>query len=145
MITNMIGVVAAGIYSVGSKLGHASQLIYSAFAGGWQYFAFSTMKDQDQVELTSDIFDYLCCLAMCSGIFISFFSEILFVPLFGEAYAEAKCVVQYLFMAPLVQMLYQVSMNISCNKENMAVLLPAAVRGSGEHPAECLAYSGYWN
>lgn len=50
MITNMIGIGAAGIYSVGSKLGHASQLIYTAFAGGWQYFAFSTMKDDDQIE-----------------------------------------------------------------------------------------------
>jgi O-antigen/teichoic acid export membrane protein len=38
MITNMIGIGAAGIYSVGSKLGHTSQLIYTAFAGGWQYF-----------------------------------------------------------------------------------------------------------
>ena len=34
MITNMIGIGDAGIYSVGSKLGHASQLIYTAFAGG---------------------------------------------------------------------------------------------------------------
>lgn len=111
MIAKFLGMQEVGIYAVGAKFGHISQLIYTAFAGGWQYFAFSTMKDQDQVELTSDIFDYLCCLAMCSGIFISLFSEILFVPLFGEAYAEAKRVVPYLFMAPLVQMLYQVSMN----------------------------------
>ena len=45
MVTNMIGIGAAGIYSVGSKLGNVSQLIYIAFAGGWQYFAFSTMKE----------------------------------------------------------------------------------------------------
>ena len=44
MITNLLNVGAEGIYSVGSKLGHASQLIYIAFAGGWKYFAFSTMK-----------------------------------------------------------------------------------------------------
>lgn len=40
MITNMIGIGAAGIYSVGSKLGHASQLIYTAFAGGMAVFCF---------------------------------------------------------------------------------------------------------
>ena len=57
MITNMIGIGAAGIYSVGSKLGHASQLIYTAFAGGWQYFAFSTMKEKEQVKSNSLIFE----------------------------------------------------------------------------------------
>ena len=50
MITNMVGIGAAGIYSVGSKLGHCSQLIYTAFAGGWQFFAFSTMKEDNQVK-----------------------------------------------------------------------------------------------
>lgn len=40
MITNIIGIGAAGIYSVSSKLGHASQLIYTAFAGGWQFLHF---------------------------------------------------------------------------------------------------------
>ena len=53
MITNMIGIGASGIYSVGSKLGHCSQLIYTAFAGGWQYFAFSTMKEENQVKSNS--------------------------------------------------------------------------------------------
>ena len=59
MITNILGIGAAGIYSVGSKLGHCSQLIYTAFAGGWQYFAFSTMKDDNQVKSNSMIFEYL--------------------------------------------------------------------------------------
>lgn len=44
MITNLLEIYAAGVYAVGSKLGMASQLIYMAFAGEWQYFAFSTMK-----------------------------------------------------------------------------------------------------
>jgi len=30
-------------------------LIYTAFAGGWQYFAFSTMKEDDQVQSNSNI------------------------------------------------------------------------------------------
>ena len=36
MISNLIGPNEAGVYAVGAKLGHCSQLIYTAFAGGWQ-------------------------------------------------------------------------------------------------------------
>lgn len=46
MITKINGMSATGVYFVGSKLGQASQLIYTAFAGGWQYFAFSMMKEK---------------------------------------------------------------------------------------------------
>lgn len=56
MISNMLGTTQNGIYAVGSKMGQISNLIYTAFAGGWQYFAFSTMKDKDQVELNSKVF-----------------------------------------------------------------------------------------
>ena len=66
MITNMIGIGAAGIYSVGSKLGHASQLIYTAFAGGWQYFAFYTMREKNQVKSNSMIFEYLGIISFIS-------------------------------------------------------------------------------
>ena len=34
MITNLLSIGDSGIYSVGAKLGHVSQLIYTAFAGG---------------------------------------------------------------------------------------------------------------
>ncbi|MGL5950511.1 MAG: lipopolysaccharide biosynthesis protein, partial [Cetobacterium sp.] len=59
MINRMIGATELGIYSVGSKVSSVSQLIYTAFAGGWSYFAFSTMKDKDQIELNSKVFEYL--------------------------------------------------------------------------------------
>ena len=70
MITNLLGVGEAGIYSVGSKLGHASQLIYMAFSGGWQFFSFSTMKDEDQVKSNSSIFEYLGALSFVATAFI---------------------------------------------------------------------------
>lgn len=111
MITNMIGIGAAGIYSVGSKLGHASQLIYTAFAGGWQYFAFSTMKEDNQVESNSKIFEYLGVISFVATSFICAWSYGLFKLLFKEDYLEGYIVAPYLFLSPLLQMLFQVAAN----------------------------------
>ena len=111
MISKMLGMEYTGIYAVGSKFGHISQLIYTAFAGGWQYFAFSTMRDSDQVELTSKIFEYLGTISIIATIIVSLGTDIFFTPLFGNSYAEAAVTVPYLFMAPLAQMLYQIAAN----------------------------------
>ena len=111
MITNMIGIGAAGIYSVGSKLGHASQLIYTAFAGGWQYFAFSTMKEDNQVKSNSMIFEYLGIISFAATAFICALSYPIFQILFTEQYLSGYIVAPYLFLAPLLQMLFQVAAN----------------------------------
>lgn len=111
MITNMIGIGAAGIYSVGSKLGHASQLIYTAFAGGWQYFAFSTMREKNQVEANSRIFEFLGILSFIATSFICAWSYPIYLLLFTEDYRSGYIVAPYLFLAPLLQMLFQVACN----------------------------------
>ena len=111
MITNLIGIGAAGIYSVGSKLGHCSQLIYTAFAGGWQFFAFSTMKEKNQVESNSKIFEYLGIISFISTAIICFISYTFFKVLFTEEYLSGFIVAPYLFLAPLLQMLFQVACN----------------------------------
>ena len=111
MITNMIGIGAAGIYSVGSKLGHASQLIYTAFAGGWQYFAFSTMKEDNQVGSNSRIFEYLGIISFAATSFICAWSFGIFKLLFKPDYLSGYIVAPYLFLAPLLQMLFQVAAN----------------------------------
>ena len=111
MITNMIGIGAAGIYSVGSKLGHASQLIYTAFAGGWQYFAFSTMKEDNQVKSNSMIFEYLGIISFIATAFVCALSYPMFKVLFTEQYLSGYIVAPYLFLAPLLQMLFQVACN----------------------------------
>lgn len=111
MITNMIGIGAAGIYSVGSKLGHASQLIYTAFAGGWQFFAFSTMKEDNQVESNSKVFEYLGIISFVATSFICAWSYGLFKILFKVDYLSGYIVAPYLFLAPLLQMLFQVAAN----------------------------------
>lgn len=111
MITNMIGIGEAGIYSVGSKLGHASQLIYTAFAGGWQYFAFSTMKEDNQVKSNSMIFEYLGIISFVATAFVCALAYPLFKILFTEQYITGYIVAPYLFLAPLLQMLFQVAAN----------------------------------
>lgn len=111
MITNMIGIGAAGIYSVGSKLGQCSQLIYTAFAGGWQFFAFSTMKEDNQVKSNSMIFEYLGIISFVVTTFVCTFSYLIFKILFTEQYLSGYIVAPYLFLAPLLQMLFQVAAN----------------------------------
>lgn len=111
MITNLIGIGASGIYSVASKLGHCSQLIYTAFAGGWQYFAFSTMNDDNQVESNSKIFEYLGILSYIVFAFICAWSYPIFTVLFTKEYLNGYIIAPYLFLAPLLQMLFQVAGN----------------------------------
>ena len=111
MITNMLGIGDAGIYSVSSKLGHASQLIYTAFAGGWQFFAFSTMKEKNQVKSNSVIFEYLGIISFITTSYICSFSFGIFKLLFKEDYLSGYTAAPYLFLAPLLQMLFQVAAN----------------------------------
>lgn len=111
MITNMIGAGAAGIYSAGCKLGGCSQLIYTAFAGGWQFFAFSTMKEENQVKGNSLIFEYLGTISFAVSLFICAWSYLIFNIVFTEQYLDGYIVAPYLFLAPLLQMLFQVASN----------------------------------
>ena len=111
MIANLLDVGQAGIYSVGSKLGHASQLIYTAFAGGWQYFAFSTMKEENQVKTNSLVFEYLGVISFICTMFICVVARSVYQLLFTGEYVEGFIISPYLFLAPLLQMLFQVAAN----------------------------------
>lgn len=131
MITSMIGVGAEGVYSVGSKLGSVSQLIYIAFASGWQYFSFTTMRDENQVELNSKIFEYLGVLSFVVTSFVCALSRFVFQLLFTGEYINGYVVAPYLFLAPLLQMLFQVACNqfliIKKTWPNMFILLWGAI------------------
>lgn len=131
MITNILNVGAEGIYSVGSKLGHASQLIYTAFSGGWQFFAFSTMKENDQVGSNSRIFEYLGIISFVASSFVCALSYWFYRMLFTGEYVEGFIIAPYLFLAPLLQMLFQVACNqfliIKKTWPNMFILLGGAV------------------
>ena len=107
MITNMLGTSQLGIYSIGARLAQISQLIYSAFAGGWQYFAFSTMRDEDHAELVSRIFEYLGIVSFLSFLIVTPFSKFIFNLLFKGDYVNGSSVFPYLFFSPLLLMLFQ--------------------------------------
>jgi O-antigen/teichoic acid export membrane protein len=111
MITNIIGLSQTGVYAFAANLARISMLVYIAFAGGYQYFAYSTMKDRDHTELISRVFDYLCglsCLALCAVIPLSKF---IFTCFFPDAYYQGWAVFPMLFAGPLFLMLFQTISN----------------------------------
>ncbi|MGL6115872.1 MAG: oligosaccharide flippase family protein [Cetobacterium sp.] len=111
MINRMLGPTELGIYSVGAKVASVSQLVYTAFAGGWQYFAFSTMKDDDQVELNSKVFEYLGIVSFCLFIIAQPFIKPVFNLFFTGEYIKGSEVFSYLFLSPLMLMLFQIIAN----------------------------------
>lgn len=111
MINRMLGPTELGIYSVGAKVASISQLVYTAFAGGWQYFAFSTMKDDDQVELNSKVFEYLGVVSFSLFIIAQPFIKPVFNLFFTGEYIRGSEVFAYLFLSPLVLMLFQIIAN----------------------------------
>ena len=135
MITKLIGAEYTGIYAIGGKIGQVSQLIYTAFAGGWQYFAFSTMKDKDQVEMTSNIFEYLGIITFSCGVLMAALSEPIFRILFSGTYVQGSIVAPYLFISPLLLMLFQVACNqflvIKKTWPNVLILLSGALLNLG--------------
>lgn len=111
MISNIMGLADAGIYSIGAKLGHMSQLIYTAFGGGWLYFAYSTMHEDDQVKTNSMILEYLMAISLICSIGVFALCKPLYQALFTGDYVLGYIVAPYLFLAPLLQMLFQVAAN----------------------------------
>ena len=107
MINRILGASELGIYTVGSKVASISQLIYSAFAGGWGYFAFSTMKDEKQVETNSKIFEYLGVISITVYILAQPFISPVFNLFLKGGYIRGKEVFSFLFLSPLILMLYQ--------------------------------------
>lgn len=111
MIANMLGNDEVGLYAVGAKIASASQLIYTAFAGGWQYFAFSTMREENQVKNNSLVFEYLGVISFMCAMFVCAWSKTFFKLFFVGDYVNGYIVTPYLFLGPLLLMLYQVISN----------------------------------
>lgn len=109
MITNILGTSFSGIYAVGSKISSISQLIYTAFAGGWSYFAFYTMKEKNQIQTNSLIFEYLGIVSLIAEMFMCAISFSLFKIMFSAEYIDGYLVSVYLFLSPLLQMLFQIA------------------------------------
>ncbi len=108
MIANMLGTAELGVYSVGAKLASVSSLIYAAFAGGWQYFAFSTMRDEDYKFMMGKIWEVLFVISSCFFVVAFLFKNIAFNILFDGDYRNGVIVFPFLLFAPFLQMLYQI-------------------------------------
>ena len=111
MIKSMLGLSELGIYSVASRIAQISQFIYTAFAMGWQYFAFSTMNDEDQKEMTSKIANYLLIISIVATMGVTAFSKIIFYILAKGSYSDGFIILPYLFIAPLLLMVFQILSN----------------------------------
>jgi len=109
MIGKMISLEAVGIYGIGAKLAAISQGIYMAFAGGWQFFAFSTMKDKDHAHLLSHTYEILSILSILSLAVILPWIDIFFNAMVGGVYSQAAIVFPFLYISPLLLMLSQIS------------------------------------
>lgn len=124
MIAHILGNEQVGVYAIGGKIGQVSQLIYTAFAGGWQFFAFKTMKENDQVKTNSNIFEYLGIITFATGMLMAACSNVFFEIIFTGDYLKGAIVAPYLFIAPLLQMLFQVIGNqFLIIKRTMPVML----------------------
>lgn len=108
MINRMMGASELGIYSIGLKVASISQLIYTAFSSGWQYFSFSTMKDENQVEVNSKIFQYLGVISILVYICAQPFIKPVFNIFFKGDYIQGYKVFGFLFLSPLMLMLFQI-------------------------------------
>lgn len=108
MISNFLGTGPAGVYAVGAKIGHLSQLINTAFAGGWQYFLFSIMRDKDNKKVISLIFEFLLVVALSSTLIMAALARPIMNVLFTEEYSLAMYLIPYLFLSPLLNMLFNI-------------------------------------
>ena len=131
MISNFLGNSSAGVYAVGAKLGHVSQLINTAFAGGWQFFVFSTMRDKDHKKVISLVFEFLLVISITTTIIVTAFVRPIVTILFEEEYKLALYLVPYLFLSPLLNMLFNIGSDqfivIKKTWPNLLILLSGAL------------------
>lgn len=108
MISNLMGPAFVGIYGAGAKVAHISQIFFTAFSTGWQYVAYSTMYAKDQVKSNSKIFSVTATFSFILSIIATSLSYFVFNLLFVGDYTNGYIVMPYLFMSPLLQILYQI-------------------------------------
>jgi O-antigen/teichoic acid export membrane protein len=111
LIIKHLGATELGVFAIGSKYASISTFIQAAFAGGWSYFTFSTMKDKDQVEMKSKVFESLLFIIVIAYAFLSPFVPYLFKMLFEGDYIRGYTVFGQLFLGPLLLILYQIIAN----------------------------------
>lgn len=110
-IVNGIGDKELGVFALASRYAAVSSLLQAAFSGGWSFFTYSTMKDSDQVSMKSMIFKYLTIIIPIFCICISLVHQEFFDFFFALEYRSSGNILLFLFVAPLLLMLYQIVAN----------------------------------
>lgn len=110
-IVNHLGNDEMGVFALGSRYAAISSLLQIAFAGGWSYFTFSTMKDSDHIAIKSKVFKYLTVLISIFYFVVGLLYEPFFEFTFADDYSRASEVFPALFLAPLLLVLYQIVAN----------------------------------
>lgn len=108
MLTSIVGLNAVGIYSVGARVASVANVLNAAFSAGWTYFTFSNMKEKNQVEMTSEIFDMMMLFISLFFYITLFIYKIGFELVFSGDYQKGYMVFPCLFLSPLVLMMYLV-------------------------------------
>lgn len=111
MLANILGTAQEGIYSVAGKVGQISNLIYTAFAGGWQFFAFSIMRDDDNVKVISKVFEVLALISLTTTILGTSICKWGMELIFTQEYWSGYYCIPYLYLSPLLLMLFQIGTN----------------------------------
>lgn len=111
LIIKHLGPTELGVFAIGSKYASISTFIQIAFAGGWSYFTFSTMKDVDQVAIKSKVFESLLFIIVISFSVACPFAPYMFKFFFSGEYVRGYTVFDQLFLAPLLLILYQIIAN----------------------------------
>lgn len=107
MIVRMLGVNANGTYAVANKLATISQLLTSAFAGGWSYYNFATIEDERRVLDFSKIIEYFFALGVLAFCICRLSGDFVMELLFTSQYKDTGSAFSYLFVAPIIYMIYQ--------------------------------------
>lgn len=107
MILKMLDIDANGRFSVANKLAQVSQLITAAFAAGWSYFNFATMNDKKRVEDFSHIIECIIALGVGAFLFCRISGNTIMGIFFPPEYSGLGAVFAYLFIAPIVCMVFQ--------------------------------------
>ncbi|MDY0276984.1 MAG: oligosaccharide flippase family protein [Acholeplasma sp.] len=108
MIANIIGLPEVGVYSAGAKVASISNIVRLAFAGGWGYFLYSSMKDKNHHETIKLVLSIVSLLTSVLLVSALLFKNTLITLLLSSEYSSANSVFIYLFMSPLFLIAFQI-------------------------------------
>ena len=96
---------AVGLYAVGMKLSSIMELFQAIFGQGWQFFSFSTMRDNDASRVYGKIFDLVVFTGVSIVTILLFYGDFIFKILFAKNYYEAWIISPVLCLGPVIMVL----------------------------------------